>query len=230
VLFVCTANVLDTIPGPLLDRMEVIRLAGYASDEKVAIARRYLEPHCAQDAGVPKGGAGAGAGAGAGVPLREAGRQPPPLAGLVPGWLAVMAPACLRAFCGAGGCTLLLAAPHTPRARLAAAGACELSDGAMLQLIDEYCREAGVRNLKKQLEKVYRKVRGALGAGRWRGPCGGCGAAALPAWRCGASSAGRVAVDLRQGTPEAPGSGTDHGSPLAAAVPGGPQAGAVAGL
>jgi Lon-like ATP-dependent protease len=56
VLFVCTANVLDTIPGPLLDRMEVIRLAGYASDEKVAIARRYLEPHSAQDAGVPAGG------------------------------------------------------------------------------------------------------------------------------------------------------------------------------
>ncbi len=40
----CTANVLDTIPGPLLDRMEVIRLSGYADDEKTAIARRYLEP------------------------------------------------------------------------------------------------------------------------------------------------------------------------------------------
>lgn len=40
----CTANVLDTIPGPLLDRMEVIRLSGYIFDEKVAIARKYLEP------------------------------------------------------------------------------------------------------------------------------------------------------------------------------------------
>jgi ATP-dependent Lon protease len=57
VLFVCTANTLDTIPGPLLDRMEVIRLSGYASDEKRAIARRYLEPTAASDAGVPNGAA-----------------------------------------------------------------------------------------------------------------------------------------------------------------------------
>ena len=54
VLFVCTANVLDTIPGPLLDRMEVIRLSGYASDEKRAIARRYLEPAARRGAGVPE--------------------------------------------------------------------------------------------------------------------------------------------------------------------------------
>mmetsp|Transcript_22464 Transcript_22464/g.62033 ORF Transcript_22464/g.62033 Transcript_22464/m.62033 type:complete len:1027 (-) Transcript_22464:288-3368(-) len=91
VLFVCTANVLDTIPGPLLDRMEVIRLSGYSSDEKLAIARRYLEPQAAKDAGVPE-------------------------------------------------------------------GAVRLNDEAMHTLINEYCREAGVRNLKKQLEKVYRKA------------------------------------------------------------------------
>ena len=91
VLFVCTANTLDTIPGPLLDRMEVIRLSGYASDEKRAITRRYLEPQAAKDAGIPEGSA-------------------------------------------------------------------SLSDEAVELLIDEYCREAGVRNLKKQLEKIYRKV------------------------------------------------------------------------
>ncbi|GAX85453.1 hypothetical protein CEUSTIGMA_g12869.t1 [Chlamydomonas eustigma] len=91
VLFVCTANTLDTIPGPLLDRMEIIRLSGYASDEKRAIARRYLEPTAALEAGVPS-------------------------------------------------------------------GAASLADSAMELLINEYCREAGVRNLKKQLEKVYRKV------------------------------------------------------------------------
>ena len=44
VLFVCTANQLETIPPPLLDRMDVIELSGYTEDEKVAIARRYLIP------------------------------------------------------------------------------------------------------------------------------------------------------------------------------------------
>ena len=44
VLFLCTANVTDTIPGPLLDRMEVVRLSGYILDEKMEIARQYLEP------------------------------------------------------------------------------------------------------------------------------------------------------------------------------------------
>jgi ATP-dependent Lon protease len=44
VLFLATANLADTIPGPLLDRMEVIRFDGYTTDEKVAIARDYLWP------------------------------------------------------------------------------------------------------------------------------------------------------------------------------------------
>lgn len=44
VLFVCTANQLDTIPAPLLDRMETLRLAGYVAEEKLAIARNHLWP------------------------------------------------------------------------------------------------------------------------------------------------------------------------------------------
>src|SRR3712207_7464766 len=44
VLFIATANVAETIPGPLLDRMEVVRFDGYTTEEKVAIARGYLWP------------------------------------------------------------------------------------------------------------------------------------------------------------------------------------------
>ncbi|KAH6659715.1 lon protease [Truncatella angustata] len=90
VLFVCTANMTDTIPRPLLDRMEVIRLSGYVSDEKKAIADRYLAPAAKELAG-----------------LKEANVN--------------------------------------------------LSDDAIDELIKSYCRESGVRNLKKQIEKVFRK-------------------------------------------------------------------------
>ncbi|KAF9183007.1 ATP-dependent Lon protease pim1 [Haplosporangium sp. Z 767] len=91
VLFVCTANVLDTIPGPLLDRMEVIQLSGYISDEKVAIASRYLAPAAKEAAGLDD----------ANVILHE---------------------------------------------------------DAVEALIRNYCRESGVRNLKKQIDKVFRKA------------------------------------------------------------------------
>ncbi len=55
VLFIATANQLDTIPAPLLDRMEVIRLSGYILKEKVEIARRYLVPKALQSHGLQKG-------------------------------------------------------------------------------------------------------------------------------------------------------------------------------
>jgi Lon-like ATP-dependent protease len=90
VLFVCTANMTDTIPRPLLDRMEMIELSGYVADEKMAIAQRYLGPAAKELAGLKD------------VDV-------------------------------------------------------DLSKDAIEELIKSYCRESGVRNLKKQIEKVYRK-------------------------------------------------------------------------
>ncbi len=91
VLFICTANTLDSIPGPLLDRMEVIRLSGYIAEEKLQIAKRHLWPKQLAKAGVPKN-------------------------------------------------------------RLA------ISDAALQALIEGYAREAGVRQLEKQLGKLVRKA------------------------------------------------------------------------
>ena len=90
VLFVCTANMTDTIPRPLLDRMETIELSGYVADEKKAIAERYLGPQAREISG-----------------LKDVDVA--------------------------------------------------LDMGAIEELINKYCRESGVRNLKKQIEKVYRK-------------------------------------------------------------------------
>ncbi len=52
VLFICTANQLDTIPGPLLDRMEIIELTGYTEEEKVNIAVKYLIPRQIKENGI----------------------------------------------------------------------------------------------------------------------------------------------------------------------------------
>jgi ATP-dependent Lon protease len=52
VFFITTANTLDTIPQPLLDRMEILRLAGYSEEEKVEIAKRYLMPRQLKEAGL----------------------------------------------------------------------------------------------------------------------------------------------------------------------------------
>mmetsp|Transcript_31061 Transcript_31061/g.89038 ORF Transcript_31061/g.89038 Transcript_31061/m.89038 type:complete len:899 (-) Transcript_31061:108-2804(-) len=91
VLFVCTANVTDTIPGPLLDRMEVIRLAGYVFEEKLAIANQYLLPQTIESHGI-----------------REKGMN--------------------------------------------------LSAEALAEIIRNYAREAGVRELRKLLERIARKA------------------------------------------------------------------------
>ncbi|WP_284153890.1 endopeptidase La [Desulfofustis limnaeus] len=54
VMFITTANMTDTIPGPLLDRMEVIRLSGYTLEEKLVIANRYLLPRQIKENGIKK--------------------------------------------------------------------------------------------------------------------------------------------------------------------------------
>ncbi|NLT34765.1 MAG: endopeptidase La [Gaiellales bacterium] len=90
VMFITTANMLDTIPGPLQDRMEIISLAGYIEDDKVHIARNYLIP-------------------------RQLDRN-----GLNPGQL-------------------------------------ELTEEAVRTVIRNYTREAGVRNLERQIGTVARK-------------------------------------------------------------------------
>jgi len=55
VMFITTANLFDTIPAPLLDRMEIIELPGYTERDKLAIARRYLTPRQMEANGIPEG-------------------------------------------------------------------------------------------------------------------------------------------------------------------------------
>ena len=91
VMFICTANVLDTIPGPLRDRMEIIQLPGYTAQEKLQIARRYLVPRQLEANGLD-------------------------------------------------------------------AERCEITDAALMAIIEDYTREAGVRNLEREIGSVFRNV------------------------------------------------------------------------
>ena len=99
VLFIATANTLDTIPGPLRDRMEILTLSGYTDAEKLGIARRYL------------------------VPKQLAAH------GLRPGELSI-------------------------------------DDAALMRIIRFYTREAGVRNLDREIATVVRKVARRLAEGQ----------------------------------------------------------------
>ena len=103
VMFLATANVADTIPGPLLDRMEVIRFDGYTSEEKLAIAKGYLWPRQRDRNG-----------------LRE--------------------------------------------------DEVEISDDVLRTIIAEYTREAGVRNLERELGTVLRKTATRIASGKSETP------------------------------------------------------------
>lgn len=91
VLFICTANIIDTIPEPLRDRMEMIDMSGYVAEEKLAIAKQYLVPQALKDSGLKN-------------------------------------------------------------------EQIHIQDSSLHMLIKSYCRESGVRNLQKHIEKVVRKV------------------------------------------------------------------------
>jgi ATP-dependent Lon protease len=103
VLFIATANVAETIAGPLLDRMEVIRIDGYTEDEKVTIARRHLLPR----------------------QIERNGLRPEEV---------------------------------------------DVDDGALRGVVGDYTREAGVRNLERELGKIMRKVATKLTAGEVTAP------------------------------------------------------------
>ncbi len=103
VLFIATANVIDTIPGPLLDRMEVIRLDGYTENEKVSIARHHL----------------------VGRQLRRAALRDDEV---------------------------------------------EFTDEALRTIVADYTREAGVRNLERELGRLLRKVATTLASGERTAP------------------------------------------------------------
>ncbi|MGE5715258.1 MAG: endopeptidase La [Acidobacteriota bacterium] len=98
VLFIATANFLQGIPGPLLDRLEVVEFAGYTENEKLAIARQYLVPRQLSENGL-------------------------------------------------------------------AADQLTLTDAAIAEVISSYTREAGVRQLERELGKLSRKVARRIAAG-----------------------------------------------------------------
>lgn len=112
VLFICTANVTDTIPEPLRDRMEMINVSGYVAQEKLAIAEVRTPP-----------------------PHRRSGR---PLNGQA--------------------CVCVCAQRYLVPQLRSLCGLTEqkasISSDALGLLIRQYCRESGVRNLQKQVEKV----------------------------------------------------------------------------
>ncbi len=147
VLFVCTANQLDTIPGPLLDRMEILSLAGYTEQEKMQIARRYLIPRQLEANGL----APASHTRGRAMALSEADNAP--------GTASEGAGAPVS-----GGTTPASNLP--PPEVIQRSIAPELTDGVLQRLVREYTIEAGVRDLERRIGAIYRKMATRLASGQ----------------------------------------------------------------
>jgi len=147
VLFVCTANVTDTIPGPLLDRMEVIRLSGYDFQEKVRIAEDFLVPSSMREVSLwPPMETSSRVAGGEEIVSNPTDAEP-----------AVQAEEVLKT-------TNVEKEPSTAaeleEAKVAKAYYTDaaVDKSALESLIRWYCREAGVRNLQKHVEKICRKL------------------------------------------------------------------------
>lgn len=175
VLFVCTANVTETIPGPLLDRMEVIRLSGYDLKEKLKIAEDYLVPNTMREVGLW-----------APLPKAEPSPETPtqPSASPAPTVEAEASPAADAAESSprssvpsdaeatdgmeepseqvgsAVSSTMPVERAEQPKPALGHPPAVKatIETSALEALIRWYCREAGVRNLQKHIEKICRKL------------------------------------------------------------------------
>lgn len=147
VLFICTANQLETIPGPLLDRVELISLAGYTEYEKLQIARRYLIPRQIETNGL----APVSDTRGSGQVLSETDNAP--------GTAAEGAGAPVS-----GG--MLPVSNLPPQDLPEHSFAPHLTDDALRSLIREYTMEAGVRDLERRIGAVYRKMATRLAGGQ----------------------------------------------------------------
>ena len=133
VLFMCTANELERIPEPLLDRMEVIRLSGYDFPEKVAIAEQYLVPKAMKESGLMTEKPTATEEGSDGEEKKE---EPE----ITPEEIEATTP--LETFVHSANVPSTLG----------------ISTDAIESLARWYCREAGVRNLSKHIDKITRKL------------------------------------------------------------------------
>ena len=133
VIFITTANVEDTIIPPLRDRMEVIRLPGYTEDEKMHIATGYLLPRQLKQHGLVRNA----------TPVEE------PVAVTAP----ETAPEAVAPQPGFEAEVPGPAATPLPDERLL-----EITEGALRKIIREYTREAGVRNLEREIGAICRKI------------------------------------------------------------------------